>query len=143
MTQPHHDAPGSPRIACSSCGVREIQLGNEPGRVRIEEGFYCRAAVDEILGQCGMRMGADQDEEADAVLHDRISFRRLVADSGVVSKDDPPLPACCGEPVLIRGGGAEMIVKSLDGESRAAKGGRKGLAEVAVGEEGAAHAARS
>ncbi len=60
-----------------------------------------------------------------------------------MTQSDPFTLADLRQPVLVGTVGREVIAVSLDGKPRALQDLRKGVAEVAIGEEDACQAARS
>ena len=86
---------------------------------------------------------ADHNQEGNAVLDDRREFVGFVTDTAVVGDGHPTALANVLQPDCIGAIGREVIRMPLYVQSGGGQDFRKAFSEVAVGEENAAHAARS
>lgn len=141
--EPEFDPAGCVRVDGRLVSWRPIDLGDE-GRVvpfqKTENAvFRCGEGV------CELRVGrvADHDKQRDTALDDRREFIGFVADAAVVGDGYPTALADFFQPGRIRAIVREVIRMAFDMQTRSGQDFRKAFSEVAVGEENAAHAARS
>jgi hypothetical protein len=109
----------------------------------LEEPYDSGRCVDEGCCQDGKRGLADHDQQLKGMASDCGELVRLVADPAVVGDRYPASSADIGEPNLIRAIGREMVPMALHAQARFPQNLGKSKAEVSVGEEDNAQAARS
>jgi hypothetical protein len=102
-----------------------------------------RDRCDEGVCDFWKRRVADNDQQCNTVPHDSVAFVRLVADAAIMSERDPAALADLSQPGLVRRIVDEVIGVPLDGQTACFENLTESLAEVAVREVSAAHAARS
>jgi len=108
-----------------------------------EELLDPRDRCHEGLRQVWKRRVTDDDQQCNAVPHDRIAFVRLVADAAIVGERDPATLANLRQPNFIRCVRRKMIGVPLDGQPSCFENLTESFAEVAVRKIDATHAARS
>lgn len=126
-----------------SGSLDSVDFRDEGCSVLGEERLDARQGHDERSREIREGRLADDDQQCHAVPDDGRQLIGLVADAGVVSDRDPAVSTNCFEPLFIRGGGPEVIAVSFDPQPGCAQDLGKPFAEVAVGEEDMAQAARS
>lgn len=85
---PKLDAPGH----CAARGLgsgRPIDLGDEWSLVFSEEALDARKSRYEGPGKVRNRGRAYDDQQGDAMPHDRVAFVRLIANAAIVGYRDP------------------------------------------------------
>ena len=136
----------APRLRIARCSLIwrwPIHLGNERRATAREELLDTRDRRDKRMRQLGKRRVANNDQQCNAVSHDRIAFVRLVADAAIMRERDPAVLADFGQPDLVRRDRSEVVRVPLDGQPACFENLTESFAEVAVREVRAAHAARS
>ena len=97
----------------------------------------------ERVGQLRIWCVPDDNQQGDAMLHDRRQFIRFIADAAVMCDRDPAALTNALEPVLVRIVVREMIGMALHGQASGAQDLGKSLAKIPIREENRRHAARS
>lgn len=85
----------------------------------------------------------DDDEQADAMLHDCCQFVGLVADAAIVGDGCPAAPADFFQPDGIRTIVREVVGVTFDLQAGGGQNFRKAFSEISIGKKDVAHAARS
>lgn len=109
----------------------------------IQERFDFSERSNKCVSQFRVWSVPDYNQERNAVTLYRRKLVRLVAYVTVMIDGDPPTPGDCLQPILIRTIRREMIGVSFNFDSGIGKNRGKSLAEITIGEEGMAQAARS
>lgn len=86
---------------------------------------------------------ADDDQQRDTIADDGGKLVGRVANSLVMSNGNSPVPSAVLQPLIVGTIGRKQISVAFHRQSGLGEDLRKLLAEVAIGEIGAAHAARS
>lgn len=111
--------------------------------MRVEELFDAADCDDKRLRQDRVRQFPDNDEQRHVVIDDCLKLVRRVSNAAVVSDGDPPPLTYRLQPHFVRAVVREMIAVPFDSYPGRRENVRKPVAEISIGEEDAAHAARS
>lgn len=93
-----------------------------------------REGSHEPPGEVGKRGRANEHEQHDVVTDDGGLLVRLVPDASIMAEGNPAAAADLGQPILVWGGGLEMVRMPLDDEARGPENLRELLPEIAIGE---------
>lgn len=108
-----------------------------------EKAFNARKSGHKSASEIRKRRLSHNDQQRDAMSHNRIAFVRLVSNALIVSYRDPTARTHALQPNRVWRPGGEMIRVPLDIESTCSEDLRKALPEIAVREVDMAQAARS
>lgn len=120
-----------------------MDLRNEWHGVCCQECLDPRHRRNEALRQLFVRCLTDEDEQTNSVLFDGRQLVGLVANATIVRDGRPLLSANALEPFFVGCSRREVINMPLDVQAGRTKDIWKLVAEIAIGEEDAAQAARS
>lgn len=120
-----------------------MHFGYEWWRDRIEKCLDAREGCHERSRELGVRRRANDEEHSNPIGHHGVALIDLVPYSLVVREHEPSLRANGWQPLVVRSIRREVIAMLLNKNPRLPKDGGETLAQVAIGEEDPAHAARS
>jgi hypothetical protein len=140
---PKNNMSRSSRIRGHIRSGRSIDLRNERWLVLIEKHKNPFPRRHERMGEIRIPHISDHNQQRHPMLHDRRQFIGLVADASVMCDRDPATLADLFQPGLIGTVRREVVRMSFDMQTSGGQDFWKTLSEVAIGEEDAAHAARS
>lgn len=120
-----------------------MDLRDERRSVALEKGRDPRHRRDEVARKLGVLSLSNDDEERDAVPYHGGQLVGLVADAGIAAQRYPAALADGAQPFFVGAVGRKVIAVPFDREPTCREDVWEGVAEVAIGEENEAQAARS